>query len=200
MRLLSLPSCSLPGCSLPSCSLPGCYLPGCSLPGWLTAAPCYCCNFVACSPLLLYLCCLQSPTFVPLLLAAPYCCTFVACSPLLLYLCCLQPPTVVPLLPAAPYCCIFVACSPLLLYLCCLQPPTVVSLLPAAPYSPEVTGQMLCSSSLSSVCRNGGTCVGNLFNGSMCQCPPAFTGIFCQDRRTSGQSAGTFRLCQLAML
>ena len=65
-----------------------------------------------------------------------------------------------------------------------------MSLLCAAPYSPEVTGQMLCSSSLSSVCRNGGTCVGNLLNGTMCQCPSAYTGIFCQDRQTPGETAG----------
>ncbi|XP_076454496.1 uncharacterized protein LOC143289419 [Babylonia areolata] len=52
-----------------------------------------------------------------------------------------------------------------------------------APYSPDQLGEALCRTSLGSVCGNGGTCVGNLLNGTLCLCPDSRSGIFCQDAK-----------------
>ncbi|KAK7502647.1 hypothetical protein BaRGS_00006222 [Batillaria attramentaria] len=35
--------------------------------------------------------------------------------------------------------------------------------------------------------NNGGRCVGNLLNGTMCECPVTHTGIFCQDELQAGE-------------
>ncbi|KAL8575694.1 hypothetical protein ACOMHN_055883 [Nucella lapillus] len=67
-----------------------------------------------------------------------------------------------------------------------------------APYSPEELSAALCGSSLGSVCRNGGRCVGNLLNGTLCHCPPSRAGIFCQKDGAQNDDPAPRSLCELS--
>lgn len=68
-----------------------------------------------------------------------------------------------------------------------------------APFSPNLTAELLCGS-MGSLCQNGGRCVGNLLNSTMCQCPSTHTGIFCQNVLEDGEKPDEpMTLCELAL-